>query len=202
MGCGGLASNVFPFGKLVFMVTSNINKFNEARKVLREFGVSLAMLRIKAVEIQEDDIEKIAIRSALEASEQLHLPIIVEDAGLFINALNGFPGPYSNYVYRTIGVRGVLKLLEGQDDRRAFFKSVVAFCNGRGGVKCFQGVAEGRIVLQPRGDSGFGFDPIFEPDNSIGKTFGEMPIDEKNLFSHRAQALRKFAVWYKSEGGI
>ncbi|MCD6465473.1 XTP/dITP diphosphatase [Candidatus Bathyarchaeota archaeon] len=188
----------FPYGKLIFFATGNLHKFNEARKILAEYDISVAMLKIKTLEIQSDDIEEIAKASVLNATREVNLPTIVEDAGLFIKALNGFPGPYSSYIYRTIGVRGILKLLEEVENREAQFRSVVAFYDpSNESLKCFQGVVEGVIARKPRGYSGFGFDPIFEPKEYIGKTFGEMSIEEKNRFSHRAKALRKFAEWYK-----
>ncbi|MBS7641273.1 MAG: XTP/dITP diphosphatase [Candidatus Bathyarchaeia archaeon] len=187
----------FPYGKLIFFVTRNVNKFNEARRVLAEYSISVAMVKAKTLEIQDDSIEKIAEVSALNASREIELPIIVEDAGLFIEALKGFPGPYSSYVYRTIGVNGILKLLEGIEERRAYFKSAVAFCSPDGEIKCFQGIVYGRITREVRGSGGFGFDPIFEPDEEPNKTFAEMTIEEKNRFSHRARAFRKFAEWYK-----
>ena len=188
----------FPWGRLIFFATGNIHKFNEARKVLAEHSVAVAMLRIEASEIQDDDIENIANVASLDAARRSLLPVIVEDAGLFIDALNGFPGPYSKYAYRTIGKEGVVKLLENCEDRRARFRSVVAFCSPRTVPRCFHGVVEGRITERIRGSSGFGFDPIFEPTEKLGKTFGEMAVEEKNVLSHRACALRSFAEWYKS----
>ena len=191
----------FPYGKLIFFATGNLHKFNEARKILAEYDISVAMLKIKTLEIQSDDIEEIAKASVLNATREVNLPTIVEDAGLFIEALNGFPGPYSSYTYRTIGVHGILKLLKGVENREAQFRSVVAFYDpSNESLKCFQGIVEGVIARKPKGYSGFGFDPIFEPKEYIGKTFGEMSIEEKNRFSHRAKALRKFAEWYKHLG--
>jgi len=191
----------FPYGKLIFFATGNLHKFNEARKILAEYDISVAMLKIKTLEIQSDDIEEIAKASVLNATREVNLPTIVEDAGLFIEALNGFPGPYSSYTYRTIGVHGILKLLKGVENREAQFRSVVAFYDpSNESLKCFQGIVEGVIARKPKGCSGFGFDPIFEPKEYIGKTFGEMSIEEKNRFSHRAKALRKFAEWYKHLG--
>lgn len=187
----------FPYGRIVFFVTKNINKFNEARRVLAEYSISVAMVRAKTLEIQDDEIERIAEISAINAVKETNLPLIVEDSGLFIKALNGFPGPYSSYVYRTIGIRGILRLLEGVEDRSAYFKSVVAFHDPGGETKCFQGIVYGKVAREARGSGGFGFDPIFEPEEEPNKTFAEMTIEEKNRISHRARALRKFAEWYK-----
>jgi len=91
--------------------------------------------------------------------------------------------------------------LKGVENREAQFRSVVAFYDpSNESLKCFQGIVEGVIARKPKGYSGFGFDPIFEPKEYIGKTFGEMSIEEKNRFSHRAKALRKFAEWYRRLG--
>ncbi len=189
----------FPLGKVVIFVTNNVNKFKEASRILDKYGISIAMLKIKAIEIQDDNLENIAAQSAIDAVARCNLPILVEDAGLFIEALNGFPGPYSSYVYRTLGPEGILKLLEGEKRRDAFFRSVIAFHSPeRDKPKCFHGEVKGKISKKKRGTSGFGFDPIFIPLGGRGKTFAEMTIDEKNRFSHRAQALRKFAEWYRS----
>jgi XTP/dITP diphosphohydrolase len=128
------------------------------------------------------------------------LPIIVEDAGLFIGALNGFPGPYAAYAYKTIGNRGLLRLMENVENRKAEFQSVVAYFDAEPKSPiCFKGEVAGEIVKEERrGDckSGFGFDPIFKPA-SCNKTFAEMSLTEKNKYSHRAKAFRNFAEWYK-----
>lgn len=191
-----MISKNFPLGRLIFFVTNNIHKFNEARRVLAQYNIAVAMLRVKPSEIQDDNIEKIAKSSAIEAYQKTKLPVIVEDAGLFIDALKGFPGPYSSYVYRTIGKEGILKLLEESENRKARFKSVVAFRGSDMDIRCFKGAVEGKISRTVRGESGFGFDPIFEPNDFPGRTFGELSIEEKNRVSHRSRALRSFAEWY------
>ena len=156
------------------------------------------MIRVKAIEIQDDSLENIAKASAIDAAEKCRLPIIVEDAGLFINALNGFPGPYSSYVNRTIGVEGILKLMKNIEDRSAYFLSAVTFYDPASGeLKIFRGKVDGKIAEEARGESGFGFDPIFIPIEGDGRTFAEMGAEGKNKFSHRARALRKFAEWYR-----
>ncbi len=187
-------------GKVIFFATGNIHKFNEARAVLAEQGLATAMLRMKGVEIQSENIAEIAGTSALSAFKQSHLPIIVEDAGLFVDALKGFPGPYAAYVYKTIGNAGLLKQMQNLLNRHAFFRSVIAYCdNDSGAINCFEGEVAGRITHSQRksGMSTFGFDPVFQPEGT-DKTFAEMTIGEKNVFSHRAKALCKFAEWYKS----
>ncbi|MDH5439985.1 MAG: XTP/dITP diphosphatase [Candidatus Bathyarchaeota archaeon] len=188
----------FPLGRIVFFVTENVHKFKEARALLAKYEIAAAMLRIKSAEIQDDKLENIARTSALEAFGKSGLPLIVEDAGLFISALNGFPGPYSSYVYKTIGNKGILRLMEGIANRRAQFRSAIAYCSPDGSLELFLGITEGNIAEETRGSQGFGFDPIFEPSGSDGRAFAELDTDEKNMFSHRSRALTKFAEHYRS----
>jgi len=189
-------------GKVVFFATGNINKFNEARSILSPYGFAVAMLRVKGDEIQSDSLKEIAKTSAVNAFKRSRLPIFVEDAGLFIDALSGFPGPYAAYVYKTIHNSGILKLMENVADRRAKFQSVIAYCDQTlCEPECFNGESKGEITTTERrqqGKSAFGFDPIFQPTGSR-KSFAEMTIEEKNGFSHRARAIRKFAEWYKTK---
>ncbi len=185
--------------RVIFFATNNINKFNEAREVLTEYKLAVSMLRIKGDEIQSDSLEEIAKASIAKAFRKCNLSMIVEDAGLFVEALNGFPGPYAAYVYRTIENKGLLRLMENITNRKARFESAVAYYSARLRMPMvFKGVSFGEITkhdLRVRHGSGFGFDPIFKPTNSA-RTFAEMTIDEKNEHSHRAMALRKFAEWY------
>ncbi|MEM3622374.1 MAG: XTP/dITP diphosphatase [Candidatus Bathyarchaeia archaeon] len=186
-------------GRFIFFATNNINKFNEARRVLAEYKIAVGMVRVKTFEIQSESLEEIAKASAIDAFKNFNLPLITEDAGLFIEALNGFPGPYAAYVYKVIGNNGILKLMENVKNRRAKFQSAIAYCSSKSEPPlCFKGEVAGVITKEERqGNSGFGFDPIFEPLDGGGKTFAEMTVEEKNRYSHRAEALRKFAEWYK-----
>lgn len=187
--------------KTVIFATKNIHKFNEAKIILDNYNLSIAMLRIKSDEIQDDDIANIAKSNALETASETNLPLIVEDSGLFIDKLNGFPGPYSSYIFKTIGNRGILKLLKNYNMRKANFQSAIAFCYPEKTsyiLKHFIGNIEGKITTEIKGNRGFGFDPIFEPIYTKGKTFGEMSIHEKIFISHRSNALQKFLKWYLS----
>jgi len=188
-------------GKMIFFATNNVNKFNEARKVLAKYKIAVGMLRVKVSEIQSENLEEIARASVAEAFEKCNLPVIVEDAGLFIDALNGFPGSYAAYVHRTIENKGILKLMENVENRKAKFRSVIAYYSSEMKLPmCFKGEVVGRIARKEgKANSGFGFDPIFEPLNKGRKTFAEMTVEEKNTYSHRAKSLGKFAEWYKKK---
>jgi XTP/dITP diphosphohydrolase len=185
-------------GKMVFFITGNFHKFNEVRSILSPLGITVGMLRMKGNEIQSDNPNLIAETSAVEAFSRCQLPLIVEDAGLFVDALDGFPGPYAAYVYKTIHNRGILKLMENQQNRGATFHSAIVYCSQETGTLLFEGESKGEITQTERkgdGTSGFGFDPIFQPVSSK-KTFAEMTLKEKNSVSHRAAAVYKFAKWY------
>jgi XTP/dITP diphosphohydrolase len=190
-----------PKGRIIFFATNNINKFNEARRVLSEYNIAVGMLRVKSLEIQSENLEEIAKASVEDAFKRCHLPIIVEDAGLFIDALNGFPGPYAAYTYKTIGNQGVLKLMDGIKNRKAHFDSAIAHLSTQRKTSiCFLGRIDGKITAEEKKSDnkfGFGFDPIFKPSGSH-RTFAEMGIPEKNGYSHRATAFRNFAEWYTS----
>ena len=190
----------FPLrGRVMFFATGNIHKFHEARSILTGLDIAVGMLRMKDMEIQSDSLVEIAQTSAQDVFKRSGLPVIVEDAGLFIDALKGFPGPYAAYAYKTVGNKGLLKLMQNVDDRKARFRSAIAYCDSEKAPVVFEGEAEGEITVAERvgnGRSGFGFDPIFKPSGS-GKTFAEMTLEEKNGFSHRAKAVRKFSEWYK-----
>ena len=187
-------------GKVIFFATGNIHKFNEAKSILRPLGYALAMLKMKGDEIQSENIQYIAQVAVINAYRRSHLPIFVEDAGLFIEALEGFPGPYAAYAYKTIHNSGVLKLMGNLANRRAKFQSAVAYLDqNQIEPKIFMGECSGTITQTERveqGKSGFGFDPIFQPKGS-SKTFAEMAVQEKNVYSHRAAAIRKFAAWHQ-----
>ncbi len=186
----------FPRGKVAYFVTSNIHKFQEARRVLSEYNIATAKLKVEAVEIQDDNLENIAKASVNDAVKNCGLPVFVEDAGLFVETLHGFPGPYSRFVYGTVGLEGILKLMKNVTNRSAYFMSVIAFDSPKGQPVCFVGKVKGKLSLQQRGTAGFGYDPVFVPLEGDGKTFAEMTTTEKNKYSHRAEALRKFAEWY------
>jgi XTP/dITP diphosphohydrolase len=188
-------------GRIVFFATNNVHKFEEACKVLVDHGIAVGMLRVKSLEIQSDSLEDIAKTSVAYAFRKCKLPLIVEDAGLFVELLGGFPGPYAAYVYKTIGNNGLLRLMNGVENRKARFESAIAYLSTKSKPPLsFRGEVAGEITREERkgkNKAGFGFDPIFKPATN-DKTFAEMTIDEKNTFSHRAKALHKFAEWYKS----
>ncbi len=148
----------------------------------------------KGIEIQADTTAEVASFASSAAARRLGKPVLVEDAGLFVESLGGFPGVYSAYVFKTIGIAGLLALLKGRP-RKATFVSSAGFCEPTGEPRVFNGSARGSMSGSPRGSGGFGFDPIFVPEGRR-LTFGQLSVAEKCLVSHRADSLRRFARWY------
>ena len=180
--------------KIIF-VTHNLNKAKEAALILEDFGIDAEHVDLKLTEIQSYSLEEIAKASAQEAANLVGRPVIVEDSGLFIKSLNGFPGPFSSYVQKTIGNKGILKLMRGIDDREASFKSVIGYCDRKRKALSFIGEVSGKISHKEKGKV-WAFDPIFIPDQEGGKTYAQMGTVEKNRISHRRKALESFAQWY------
>ncbi|WP_049921618.1 XTP/dITP diphosphatase [Halopiger djelfimassiliensis] len=180
---------------LLRFVTGNEGKAREAEAYL-EGITAVNQVEYDYTEIQSDSLADVAAHGAREAFEALGdtEPVLVDDAGLFVDALGGFPGPYSAYVEDTVGVERLWRLVEQEDDRRARFRTVLAYAD-EDGVETFEGSVAGTIVA-PRGEGGFGYDPIFEYN---GQTMAEMSTEEKNAISHRGRALAKFAEWYADQ---
>jgi XTP/dITP diphosphohydrolase len=186
-----------PGSSSVLFATSNRGKLAEARAILAPLGIAVEQFDGKGIEIQADTTAEVAAYSSRGAAAAAGRPVLVEDAGLYVDSLGGFPGPYSAYVFKTIGVAGVVSLLRPSAKREARFVSSLAYCKPGGEPTQFEGTALGSIALKPVGDRGFGFDPIFLPAGG-SKTFGELTVEEKCVVSHRAASMKRFAKWYLS----
>ncbi len=179
--------------KIIF-VTGNAHKVKEANDILSSLGITVEQNDCGYPELQEDEPEPIAAFGAEWAADKLNSEVMVDDSGLFIEVLGGFPGPYSAYVFDKLGNKRILKLMEEETARRAVFKCVIGYCIPGEKALVFSGEVAGEIADDIRGDGGFGYDPVF----LVGeKTFGEMTSEEKNRLSHRYRALIKFAEWLK-----
>ncbi len=172
--------------------TSNPHKVAEANEAGREFGVEFEQIRVDYPEIRAEDVEDVAKDGAQYVFGKTKSAVIVEDTGLYIEALNGFPGAFSAFVHRKIGSDGILKLMDGVENRAAKFRSAIGW-RDENGVKIFSGEVEGEINSEKRGEEGFGYDPIFVPKGQK-KTFAE-DFRMKNKVSHRRQAFEKFCKW-------
>ncbi len=181
---------------ILHFASSNEHKYREFRRMLSDL-VEVRWISVDYLEPQGDDLEQVAVTSALWLSDLLPTPFFLEDAGLFVRALGGFPGPYSSYVFSRLGNDGMLKLMSGVEDRAAEFVSVIALHTG-GEIRTFTGRSRGELSTEPRG-GGWGFDPIFIPEGSGGLTFGELGR-EKDRFSHRGAAVRELRRFLLARG--
>ena len=184
---------------MVLFATSNLNKFAEINEVFsQKTTIKLEHLNISLLEIQSASLEEVAIFSLKECAKITgNNSVFVEDAGLFIDCLNGGPGPYSAFIINTIGLNGILTLLNGRKNRKAVFQSCIAL-KFKEKIKIFSGQVEGQISKHIS-NTGWGYDPIFIPENHT-KTFAQMRTEEKNEFSHRGKSLEKLINYFKNKG--
>lgn len=184
--------------KIFYFTTSNKGKFAEAKEKFRAAGLKLKRKPVDLLEIQDDDLVKISRISAAPLVRAFKKPFFVEDAGFFVNALGGFPGPYTKYAYYHIGPKGILKLMQGKKNRSAYFISAIVFRDGSK-EKVFKGVCKGNVTHSAQGTKGFGFDPIFVPEGER-KTFAS-DLSLKQRVSHRSLALRKLIAYLSKTYG-
>lgn len=167
--------------KKITYVTGNWAKIDSARQILEPLGYTVDNKKIDTIEIQADDVEDVAKYSAKWASNELKCDVLKNDTGLFVEALNGFPGVYTHYVDDTLGEDGLLKLLDGVSNRRAYFKEVLAYCKYGEEPITFVGITKGTIAKVKSGTYGLSWDFIFIPDGE-DRTLGCFPDNERWKF--------------------
>jgi XTP/dITP diphosphohydrolase len=182
----------------IVFVTGNAHKVSEAAELLGRSGITVVQKDLGYPEIQADTLEEVALEGIRWCMEKLKKPCFIEDAGLFIEAYRGFPGPYSKYVHETIGNEGVLALMSGVPSRNAAFRSVIAYHDGQQ-PHLFIGETLGHISTSLAGSHGFGYDPLFVP-TGYDLTFAQMETHEKNELSHRGRSLRAFVSYLQKVG--
>lgn len=182
----------------ITFVTGNPKKREEVMHVLAAgndqlpFAVENRKLDLPEIQGEADDIIREKCRQAAEAAQGA---VMCEDTLLCFNALHGLPGPYCKWFVAKLGLDGLYNLLAAYDDKSAHARCIFALCAGPGKpVHLFEGRTLGKIV-PARGDNQFGWDPVFEPDESGGLTYAEMPKEAKNIISHRYRALAKLTDW-------
>lgn len=189
----------------LLFATANPHKLEEVKAMLPA-GIRLKNLLDIGFEgdIPETGatLEENALQKARFIHRRYHTACFADDTGLEVEALNGAPGVYSA---RYAGVEGsreqqakaniakLLKELSGKTDRKARFRTVIAYIDTENKEQLFEGIVTGKIIDNESGSDGFGYDPVFLPDG-YDLTFAQMPLSEKNKISHRAVAFRKFAT--------
>lgn len=180
----------------ITFVTSNKAKVRETEDIL---GVPLKIAEIDIQEIQETDLEKIAMHKLLEAFRKVKTPVIIDDVGLYIKAWNDFPGPLIKWILKAGGDNAslLLRLLKGEKDRSATARLAIGYHDGKT-HHIFIGETQGVISEEIRGENGFGWDPVFVP-NGYSKTYAEMTSSEKKQISHRRRGLDKLSAYLDSQ---
>lgn len=175
------------------LITGNEQKIKEFRLIL---GDSFGVLKAEKPELRSDDPGEIVRVAAKTFSEKLNKAVVVEDSGLFIAALKGFPGTCTKYVCERIGNRGILKLMKGKQNRECSYKSAIGYCEPKKEPVCFLGVEEGKISEEERGKKGWGQDPIFIPKGK-NRTYGEIR-KKGDVNSFRKEAIEKLKDFLQS----
>ncbi len=165
-------------------ITSNEHKYREVSAAFQKNGLYLSWQMKKYEEIQAADNETISRDSCMKLAEHIEQPFFIDDTGLYIERLNGFPGPYASYVQDTIGNSGIIKLASGSN---AYFKTVISLMI-ENKVNQFTGILKGKISDEESLGNKFGYDPIFIPDG-YSISLAELSPYEKNVISHRGKAL-------------
>lgn len=185
--------------KELVIATKNKGKIEEFRAMLEKKGIQVKSLldypNLPDVEETGQTFYENAVLKAETISQLLNKPVVADDSGLSIDALNGEPGVYSaryagNEKDDQKNIQKVLKKMEGVENRKARFICVLAFAAPDLETMTVEGVCEGQITTETRGDNGFGYDPIFLVDGKE-KTMAQLEQFEKNEISHRAKALKK-----------
>ncbi len=173
----------------LYFITGSKGKFNEVASLIPY----IKHLDIDLPEIQDIDPKKIITAKLHEAFNHHSGEFIVEDTSLYLDCLNGLPGPLIKWFLKTIQTEGVAKIAESFGNTKAIAKTFIGYAKSDSDIHFFEGEVSGDVVY-PRGDHGFGWDTIFQPDGS-SKTFGQMELSEKKKFSMReiaAQKLKNF----------
>lgn len=171
------------------VVTTNDGKFAEFTEELNVRDLRLCRKSEAYPEIQADSLEDV-VRFGMDwLRKRIEGNFVIDDSGIFIECLSGFPGVYSSFVFRTVGLDGILRLMSEERERRAQFRTVIGL-SVEGKESIVTGSCSGTIASILSGTGGFGYDPLFVPDGQTD-TFAQMELKEKNAISHRGEALRK-----------
>ena len=191
----------------IVAATGNLHKLEEYRRLLHDQKIELKSLRdypnYQEPEENGDSFKANASIKALAACRYCGVPAFADDSGLEVAALGGRPGIRSSR-YASTDAERIAKLLgelEGVTDRRARFVCVIAIAANGEVIETFEGEITGTILESPRGENGFGYDPIFQPDG-FDRSFAELTPEEKNRISHRARAYAKALEFVEDEMSI
>lgn len=177
-------------------LSTNPHKIAEAEAILTPMGISLVPISLRIEETQTDNMEKLVHDKTVQAFHRVGHPMFVEHTGLFIDALNGFPGGLTQVFWDKLEEDRVSALFGQGANTGVRAVTRIGYCDGRT-VRQFEGAIQGRIAPEPRGDPAFQWDCVFIPDGET-ETFAEMGPTRKNKISMRSRALDAFAAFLKA----
>lgn len=179
---------------MIYFATGNREKVKEAQAILK---IPIEIVEMEIDEVQGLDSVFVITKKAEEAFKILQKPVIVDDVSVFIEALNGFPGPLIKFLREGIGNQGIIEILSSKNNRRATVQNAIGFHDGKK-VHVFLGEVTGTIATEEKGSDGWGFDTIFIPEGEE-KTYAEMGFEKKNQLSHRRRSLDKLKEYLDSQ---
>ncbi len=188
--------------KELYYVTGNDGKFKEVKDFLERYNpeITLKQYHVDLVEHQTFDQRAIALSKAKQGWDLLQKPLLVDDAGIYFEKYNNFPGVFTKFIYHGIGFEGLLKLTE--EDSRAYFLLYLVYIDGPKSYEVFEGKCQGKITWEQNGATAhpkLPYDEIFLPDGSA-KTYAQLRgSQEMDEYAYRLKALRKFLKWFKDE---
>jgi XTP/dITP diphosphohydrolase len=197
--------------KKLLVASNNAHKVDEIKKILSDIkDVKIVSLKDENIFIDIEETGVTLEENALLKAKEIHLvsglPVISDDTGLFVSALNNEPGIYSaRYAGESAtyldNCNKLISKLKKKDlsESPAYFKAVICYIDSSGKEKFFEGIINGKVSIEMRGENGFGYDPLFVP-GGMNKTFAQLTDEEKNEISHRALAIKNFAEFYKKKG--
>jgi len=179
---------------MIYFATGNKEKVKEAQAILK---IPIQIAEMEIDEVQSLDSSFVVKKKAEEAFRVLQKPVIVDDVSVFIEALNGFPGPLIKYLREGIGNQGIIEILNSKNNRRAIVQNAIGYHDGNK-VHVFLGEVKGTVSTEEKGNDGWGFDTIFIPEGE-DKTLAELGFDKKNEISHRRLSLDKLKEFLDSK---
>lgn len=186
---------------IIVLATNNKNKVKEFQELVKDFPIEVKCLQdygsLPGVVEDGATFDDNAYKKALHYARVLGIPALADDSGLVVDALDGAPGVYSaRYSGENAtdwdNCEKLLKEMAGKEDRSAHFECVLSLATPGGPALTWEGRCDGKITEQRQGESGFGYDPVFYYED-LGKTFAEIPMDEKSKISHRGKAMQEFS---------
>ena len=180
--------------KKIIFVTGNKGKASEFKQILK---IPVVIKEADIDEVQSMDLEYVSKRKTEQAFRIFKSPLITDDVGVFIDAWQGFPGPFAKFILSTLGNKRILEILKDEENRKVTVKSAISYHDGEE-IRTFIGEVRGTLSYEEKGNEGWGFDPIIIPEG-YEKTFAQMGLGNKNKISHRRKALDKLKEFLDSK---